>query len=255
MLAPLNFIVLCRRLHHDKRKERKNKKFRLLSPPGHPDPHQCNVGNEPVPDEHNPQCNGGDALPIKPHLLDPRIIPDQAGGTAAARVRVAGLELRPHQELVRVVAYRQVPDPGDEGGHVLDVVPAGEEEREHQHRPEDGRRLLVHDQGADGEPEALRHEDAVEEHEERAQEVAGRGLHPGHPVRDDDEDGGEDELHREVARDAGHEVGGEPVHARRPLLLEHHPFLGESEDGVEEGEEAPERRVEEEEPNLHDSNF
>ncbi|KAL6990986.1 hypothetical protein U1Q18_009107 [Sarracenia purpurea var. burkii] len=88
------------------------------------------------------------------------------------------------------------------------------------------------------EVEALRDEDMEKEDEEDQDECGGGGFVVAHPVGDGNEEGGEDELHREVAVGADEIVGREAVHAGGAFFEQYQTLLREGEDGVKEREKA-----------------
>ncbi|KAL6954947.1 hypothetical protein U1Q18_044389 [Sarracenia purpurea var. burkii] len=130
-----------------------------------------------------------------------------------------------------IVTERDVLQPRNEGRDLLDVVAAIEQEDEHDDGGEGGSLIDVHEDGVEG--EVLGDKDI-----EEVDEDGGGGFEATHPVGDNDEKGGEDELHRQVTSDASEVVGGELIHAGGVFFEQHRTFLGEGEDGVEEREEA-----------------
>ncbi|KAL6977784.1 hypothetical protein U1Q18_026570 [Sarracenia purpurea var. burkii] len=70
----------------------------------------------------------------------------------------------------------------------------------HGDKGEGGGLLDVHEDGAESEAETLGDEDAEEEDED---EGGRRGFEATYPVDDFDEDGGDDELHRQVVDGVG----------------------------------------------------
>lgn len=128
--------------------------------------------------------------------------------------------------------------------------PPGEHEQQHDDRSQRCRRLEVHDQSAKGQPKALSNHHTEEENKQ-GHEVAGcRGLEARHPIGYGHKTGWEDKLHGHVASHPGHEVRGEAIHARRPLLCQHCTLLREGEDSLGDRDEAPESSAEEKQPNL-----
>ncbi|KAL6979274.1 hypothetical protein U1Q18_020939 [Sarracenia purpurea var. burkii] len=131
------------------------------------------------------------------------------------------------------------------------VVVVGEQEDEHGDGGEGGGLLDVNEDGAEVKAEALGDENIEEDDEEckdcdtsshidRYKDEDGRGgFEVAHPVGDDDEEGREDGLHRQVAGGASEVVGGDVVHAGGAFFEQHWTFLGEGGDGIEEREEAP----------------
>lgn len=105
------------------------------------------------------------------------------------------VELGQQLEPETVEVEGDVLDPRDEGGQVLDEEASGEHEGEHDDGAERDGFLEVHDDGADGKADALRHQDGEEDGQEQREEVAGLGLEAAHPVDDQHEADGEDELH------------------------------------------------------------
>ncbi|KAL6975820.1 hypothetical protein U1Q18_024615, partial [Sarracenia purpurea var. burkii] len=117
------------------------------------------------------------------------------------------------------------------------IFAADEQEDEHDDWGEGSGPLDIHEDGV--EAHTLEGEDVKEKDEKGEDEDGKGGFEAAQPAGDDDEEGGEDELHRQVVDGAGEVIGGEVVHAGGAFFEQHRTFLGEDEDGVKKREEAP----------------
>lgn len=122
----------------------------------------------------------------------------------------------------------------------MDIEAASQDEGKHRHGHNRGSLFGIHDGCTKEEPETLRDEHVAEKDRERQEESADFSPQPSHPVSHGEEDGREDQLHRHLPQDSGHEVGREAVHSRGSLLGEDGSLLREHEDRVERREHPPE---------------
>jgi hypothetical protein len=200
-----------------------------------PDAAQRDVRQQAVAEEHGDER--GDAGP-RASLAVNGLRREQALEVSAV--------LHGDEQAVAVVGEGGVLCPDHEARHAVHVEAAGEEVCEHDDGDQRGRALGVHHECADGEAEAAGDEDVGQDDGERERERDGGRVERRHEVDDDGEGGGQGELHGQVPRGAGQEVGRERVHPRGALAGQHRALLREREHGVEGGEDAPEDGGEEE---------
>nr|GMD25494.1 hypothetical protein Iba_chr08cCG10640 [Ipomoea batatas] len=126
------------------------------------------------PLKKKPICNGSRISSSDFYLLLglPGLLGGRFGGRSFGLLLGRGSRLRasrvlnPHKKLVTEVTKRCVFHPDEERWDVLNVVSTHQQEHEHHDRGERGGLLNVHQDGPEGQPEALGDEDVEEDDEE-----------------------------------------------------------------------------------------
>ena len=152
------------------------------------------IRNQAVTHQHERHNTDTNPQPIQPDRFNGREIRHPTKLPIPTLVNVVVLILHTQEQLVAVVAVAEVLHPEDEGGDLLDVVAAGDEEDEGGDGGEGGGLLDVHEDGAEGQAEALGDEDAVEDDEEGEEEGGWVGVEASHEVDYEYEGCGEGQL-------------------------------------------------------------